>query len=197
MSFVTFIVPTLGRPALDRALKSLLVQTDDDWEAIVVFDQNKTVWIDQFESYDERFWPLYTKKGSAGETRNVGLDWFKSNGEAEWVAFLDDDDVVLPTYVEHLREHADDYPWADVVVFRMDHQLFGILPPPTGQLQLGTVGISFALRAGVAERYRFDAEDRSQSFHEDWQLISKLVQDQRQVFISPHIEYTVRDWRNG
>ena len=170
MSFVTFIVPTLGRDSLARALASIEEQTDSDWSVVVE-----------------------PSCGSAGETRNEAMK--KAHGE--WIGFLDDDDVLCPTYVEHLRAHAEDYPWAECVIFRMDHPVLGILPPPTGQLMLGTVGISFALRKEVARQYRFEAEDPSQAFHEDWQMISKLVDDQRQIFISPYTEYTVRDWRNG
>jgi len=197
VSLVTFIVPTIGRPELKRAIDSLSAQRDDDWEAVVVFDQNKTVALDSL--HDERYWTLTTSKGSAGETRNVGLDWHRSNGGSEWVAFLDDDDVLTPHYVEHLREHADDYPWADVIVFRMDTPHLGIVPPTTGQIMHGTVGISFALKAEIANGYRFVAERRESLkdlLNEDWDLISRLVKDGKQIFISPHIDYIVRDWRS-
>ena len=169
MPFVTFIVPTLGRPELDRALASIEAQTDPDWAVIVE-----------------------PSVGSAGETRNAAM----KKAHTPWTAFLDDDDVLKPTYVEHLREHAEDYPWAEVVIFRMDHPKLGILPPRTGQIRYSTVGISFALRKEISDQYQFERERLDEPRgNEDWALISKLAEDQRQIYISPHIDYIVRDWR--
>jgi glycosyltransferase involved in cell wall biosynthesis len=38
MSNLTFIVPSIGRDTLPRTIKSLENQTNQDWNAIIVFD---------------------------------------------------------------------------------------------------------------------------------------------------------------
>lgn len=187
---MTFIVPTVGRPSLERALQSIHDQTDDDYEVVVVFDGHKP----NMESADKRLWLLHTEKGNAGETRNVGLDWFGSNGESEWVAFLDDDDYLLPTYVEHLRESAEDHPWADMVVSRMKHPVWGTLPLPGGELRRGLVGISFAIRSRLVMHggLRFVKERVAERFHEDWEMIS-AVQKTGKIYLSTHCDYMCRE----
>ena len=181
----TFVIPTLGRDTLDRALGSLVAQTDTRWDSVVVCDG----WMRIDEGPDdERIAWFEAQLGSAGLTRNVGMELAKG----DWIAFLDDDDVVMPTYVEHLHQHAEDYPWAEAIIFRMDHPHYGILPRPDGHLRLGTVGISFALRCDIAGFYKFVAEETYRGFHEDWELISRLTKDNRRIFLSPHVEYIVR-----
>jgi glycosyltransferase involved in cell wall biosynthesis len=188
---VTFVIPTVGRDTLARALSSLMSQSSDEWEAVVIYDGDL-----REASFtvpdDERLWLLEAERGSAGLTRNVGLDWFYSNGESRWVAFLDDDDVLMPDYVKHLNEHAADYPWAEVIVFRMDHPNIGIVPSNEGHLSWGRVGISFALRSDLIDDYRFNREDRVTNNNEDWDLIHRLMQDEKKIFISPHVDYIVR-----
>jgi hypothetical protein len=36
--FITFIIPTIGRKTLSNAIKSLLEQDDNNWNAIIIFD---------------------------------------------------------------------------------------------------------------------------------------------------------------
>lgn len=185
----TFVIPTIGRDTLKEALGSLIGQTDRRWDAVIVCDG----WMRIDEGpEDERIEWFGAQFGSAGLARNVGIELAKG----DWIAFLDDDDVVMPTYVAHLNEHVEDYPWAEVVIFRMDHPDYGVLPRPDGHLRLGTVGISFALRCDVANFYKFVAEETHRGFHEDWDLISRLMSDERRIFLSPHVEYVVHDYHS-
>ena len=38
MNNITFIVPTIGRISLNNSIKSLLNQTIENWNAIIIFD---------------------------------------------------------------------------------------------------------------------------------------------------------------
>lgn len=198
MAFVTFIVPTVGRESLKRAIDSLYAQEDDDWNAIIVGDGNNPARTPGIELEDQDLNRVVFIDagtfGSAGETRNAGLDFFRLNGinTMRWIAFLDDDDHLDPTYVDLLKARSEDYPWAEFIVFRMKHPQLGILPPPSGELRLGTVGISFAAKEEIMRDKRFVKEDVSRLYHEDWTMIEELSRDHH-GFIAPEIAYYVRE----
>lgn len=190
MAFVSFIIPTLGRTSLEVALDSLQKQTDDDWDAWVVCDGFERTY--EGPSPDDRRmrWIGGGDYGSAGIARNQALEYV----EGDWVAFLDDDDRLEPTYVEHLRQHAEDYPWAKIIVFRMIHPFLGVLPRPDGRLMWGHVGISYAVTRDALKGHEFEREEIKRGHHEDWNMLEELLTRYR-AFVSPHIDYVVRDAR--
>jgi glycosyltransferase involved in cell wall biosynthesis len=162
------------------------------WRAIVVSDGVNVPAVRTFiELGDERTqFQRADKTGSAGLTRNVGLELCQT----DWIAFLDDDDVVQPTYVQRLREHSAER--HDVVVFRMDHPQFGILPTfATPIIAHGHVGISFAYKRDKAPDVRFIKEDLMNPGpygNEDINLLLQLKDKGLDIFISEHVEYVVR-----
>src|SRR5258708_1168754 len=85
------IVPTMGRPeALERAIASILVQTIDDFEIVVVNDGGAEL---HERSKDPRI-RVVQRGGSSGPAaaRNRGID----AAVGRYVTFLDDDDRLLP-----------------------------------------------------------------------------------------------------
>lgn len=102
---VSVIIPTFGRPGLlKRAIKSVLEQTFQDFEIIVVDDNNpgeiKTQTHEIIQDFNDerlRYVPHEINKGNA-VARNTGINLAKG----EYVAFLDDDDIFLP---QKLEEH--------------------------------------------------------------------------------------------
>jgi glycosyltransferase involved in cell wall biosynthesis len=184
--FASFIIPSLGRHSLVETQYSLMEQSDPDWEALVVCDPS---WQKRpgISNKDKRIsYVRGTHEGSAGLLRNTGIEM--ANGE--WVCFVDDDDTVSPQYVEHLREHAEDYPTVDVVVFRMDHPRFGILPRvDIPVIAHGQVGISFAIKREI--RPFFKTGDALAPIPDDIELLSRLKQQGKEFYISPHVDYKV------
>lgn len=95
----TFLIPSIRRDTLDRAIKSCaphLVLT----------------------SFDD-------KRQGAGITRNELISLAKT----KWVSFLDDDDTVTSDYVERLETEIADNPEADVIYFRSYWADNGMLLP--------------------------------------------------------------------
>ena len=145
---VTFVIPSVGRPTLRRSLESLDAQTEKSFRAILVMDGCSA------PDFVSRFPWLKTivndkrtgRRNHAGEVRNRAI----SETSTEWVAFLDDDDTVSPTYVQVLREEIERTPKADVVSFRMRTNKAGrlrVLPPPGSKnFTERYIGISFAAR---------------------------------------------------
>jgi glycosyltransferase involved in cell wall biosynthesis len=81
-----------------RAINSVLRQTHQELEVIVVVDRPNSDTIDAVRSLDDPRVRLVENPYSltAGAARNAGAD----HATGEWVAFLDDDDEWLPTKLE-------------------------------------------------------------------------------------------------
>ena len=95
--FCSYIVPTIGRQTLDRAVRSVLEQnfSSADVEVIVVNDSTKPL-----EAADWLFAPrvrvINTNRCERSFARNTGA----ALATGEYLAFLDDDDWILPNALE-------------------------------------------------------------------------------------------------
>ncbi len=96
---VSVVIPTYNRATLiGRAIHSVLVQTIDDWELIVVDDastDNTEEVVSSFEDFRIRYYSHQLNRGGSA-ARNTGIQ--KARGK--YVAFLDSDDEWLPTKLE-------------------------------------------------------------------------------------------------
>ncbi|MGC7870205.1 glycosyltransferase family 2 protein [Desulfosporosinus sp. SYSU MS00001] len=90
---------------IERAIKSILMQTLDDFEFIIVnngsSDRSGAI-ADEYAENDSRIHVIHRKRGNIGSGRNAGLDVAKG----EYVAFIDDDDYAEPDFLEFLYELA-------------------------------------------------------------------------------------------
>ncbi|WP_238007262.1 glycosyltransferase family 2 protein [Dactylosporangium sp. AC04546] len=92
---VSVVIPTRNRPELVvRAVRSALAQTVQDIEVVVIIDGPDPATVAALEAIgDERVRPIeLPASGGAPAARNHGVD----AANADWVAFLDDDDEWLP-----------------------------------------------------------------------------------------------------
>src|SRR4051794_35141582 len=100
MPTVSAIIPTQRRPDMLReAAASVLGQTFRDLELIIVLNAASPEAVSAAEEMarsDERVRVVELKRGSLPAARNAGA--IKALGV--WVAFLDDDDIWLPTKIE-------------------------------------------------------------------------------------------------
>jgi glycosyltransferase involved in cell wall biosynthesis len=99
MPFFSIVIPTYNRAGLlARAIDSVLKQSFEDFELIVVddhsVDDTKNV-VNLIKDPRVRYLENRRTKGSAG-SKNTGIE----NAEADWIAFLDDDDYWLPEKLE-------------------------------------------------------------------------------------------------
>lgn len=112
---LTVIIPAHDAArTLGATLDSLLAQSRQDWEAIIVDDASSDATpevIAAYRSRDPRFRTIRIDKRSASEARNAGL----AEGGADRVLFLDADDMIDPTMVETMLGAFDAEPGAALV----------------------------------------------------------------------------------
>ena len=134
MPTVSVVVATYRRDVkLQRALESLLTQSDIDFEVIVVDDNDAPEWnnavseiIDKFKTSHPNLKIKYIQNhpdlGSA-RTRNVGI----LASEAEYICFLDDDDIYLPDRIKNqlipMIEESADYSITNLALYNESEKL--------------------------------------------------------------------------
>ena len=131
---VSVVVATYRRESpLMQALKSLATQTYDNFEIILVDDNDDPKWNETVGHIVESFKRDYSQvsleyivnhpnQGSA-KTRNVGIVAAKG----EYITFLDDDDLYLPDKIQRqvafMQENNCDYSITDLDLFNEKDQL--------------------------------------------------------------------------
>lgn len=101
--FFSVIVTTYNREnTIKRALESILIQSDNSWEAIIVDDGSKDKTREKIEKYldDKRFKYVYHENQGAGFSKNRGL----MIAEGNFVTFLDSDDEYLKDHLSSRKE---------------------------------------------------------------------------------------------
>ncbi|SMD72695.1 UDP-Glc:alpha-D-GlcNAc-diphosphoundecaprenol beta-1,3-glucosyltransferase WfgD [Bacillus mobilis] len=96
---ISVVIPTKGRPELlKRAIDSVLKQSFEQFEIIIVIDGEDPTTIKMLAEYkDTRLKKIInTTPQGGGEARNIGV----RHAEGKWIAFLDDDDEFLPGKLE-------------------------------------------------------------------------------------------------
>ena len=104
---VTVVIPTIGRPYLAEAVDSVLAQTIRGFEIIVVADGCPSDLVD-LEERDDRIHVVRQEKMGVSVARNLGV----MHSRADLVAFLDDDDVMLPERLERQVDAMGSHPEA-------------------------------------------------------------------------------------
>lgn len=184
--FATFIIPTLGRETLRRALESVRDQTDQDWNAHVIGDGLAAAWTPPWLHPRILYANIEVRQGKenhGAEPRNQAM----RHAVGQWLCFLDDDDRLDVDYLKWLRAESED---KDLVVFQMRYSDGSVLPPlGTVSLAAGQVGISFAIRA------EFQRERKlwfSPSAEEDWTFLKSAIDSGARGRLSEKVAYYVR-----
>lgn len=107
MSAVSIIMPIYNaQKYLRECLDSVAQQTFTDWECICIDDGSKDASgaiLDEYARKDARIVVRHMPNGGAGRARNLGLRLAK----AEYLMFVDADDVIQETMLEVMVAHAE------------------------------------------------------------------------------------------
>jgi glycosyltransferase involved in cell wall biosynthesis len=180
-SYITFIIPSKGRKTLERAIKSVLSQTIQDFNIIVVFDGVEN----NCDVEDDRI--TYLKAPctkSPGLTRNFAFQHVNS----KWVGFVDDDDCIYEKYIEELKKEDKENPILSFLLFRMMTTKITPDLKIKDKIVFNETGISFALKTSVLKRSKVLFNSKGS---EDFLFLDFLVKKNYVFKISDYIAYEV------
>lgn len=204
---IDFVIPSVGRPTLNRALTSLLDQNylfyngEQEWNAFVGFDGIPENRINKDNLIkDKRIKYLYIEKklgcvgewgmGNAGLVRNEIMNHVNTSNQ--WIAFLDDDDTVSPYYIDSLfLELNNSESNSDCYVFRMRFDPGGEkILPPLGETNLiqDKVGISFCVKKEFIKKTGIKFVNDSR---EDYKFLMQMKELGASIKVSNYITYNV------
>jgi len=187
---ITFIIPSIGRKTLEESIQSIKNQTCEDWKIIIIFDGIQST----ITETNTKITILESHKqgegtNSAGAVRNFGMQ----RVDTEWVAFLDDDDIISPNYIETFNKEIEEHPQIDVLIFRMSfyNDLNIVLPKlETDNFYQNEVGISFVIKTEIFNNgLKFIP-----SCIEDFNYLQNLKENKYIIMISPYTRYIVRGY---
>lgn len=105
--FFSYIIPTIGRTSLETAVKSVLEQdfSHADFEVVVVNDSGNLLAQEDWQA-SPRVRIINTNKSERSFARNSGA----AVAKGKYLAFLDDDDWILPGALEGFWNLANQHP---------------------------------------------------------------------------------------
>jgi glycosyltransferase involved in cell wall biosynthesis len=107
MPLVSVIIPTHNRAQLiSRSTRSVLAQTYQDIEIIVVDDGSTDDTRQVVTSYGDRVSYIFQQRAGASAARNLGV----LNSSGEYLMFLDSDDTIQATAIMKLARALDENP---------------------------------------------------------------------------------------
>lgn len=106
---ISIIVPVYNvKPYLKRCIDSILNQTFEEFELILVDDgstDGSELICDKYSDMDKRVRVIHKKNGGQSDARNKGIDIAKG----DWYTFIDSDDWIEKKYLEILYSNAEKY----------------------------------------------------------------------------------------
>lgn len=202
--YVTFVIPTVQRPSLYKALTSIQLQTSFKHVAIVIInDSNQPFKKTLIPEHLKHVFILdHESKGWPSPARNFGLKFIQQQFNTQWIAFLDDDDYLHPKYIQWL-EDAEKFHQPDVVIFRATGEIQHIpakayIPNKhLRYLSLGNVTIAFAIQFKVLQFFNENIQVKRGNtgnllIAEDFHYLQDCYKKGLKLIISPHIAYGVR-----
>lgn len=110
MAEICVIVPVYNvEPYLSRCLDSILAQTYQDFEILLINDgstDGSDAICDQYAQKDPRIHVIHQENRGIAAVRSMSLEWAVHNSESTWIAFVDSDDCIADVYLERLMHNA-------------------------------------------------------------------------------------------
>ena len=106
---VSVIVPVYNvEQTLDRCVSSILAQTFDSFEIILVNDgstDKSAELCDEYASLHDNIYVVHKENGGLGSARNAGINQAKG----KYICFVDSDDYIQNEYIKSMYDAAEEY----------------------------------------------------------------------------------------
>ena len=112
MDKIYIIIPVYNVEVyINRCLQSVLNQTYDNYEVILIDDgstDNSGNICDEYQKKQDNIIVIHKENGGLSAARNTGIDYVMNlKNENSWITFIDSDDHIHPKYLEYLYYAAD------------------------------------------------------------------------------------------
>ena len=185
---ISVIIPLYNKEAaIEHTVRSVLTQTCQDFELIIVNDGSTDSSFDIVSRIRDSRIRLYSQENvGPSAARNTGV----RNAEAEWVVFLDGDDELLPDALKHFSELRERHSGIDIydcssfvekngLHILKENQIEGKISNSLKSCFLGQIGPGSGhamFRKTLLELYRYDEGIRR---FEDAELIIRMLAEAR------------------
>lgn len=121
MCSISFIMPAYKAGFIKEAIDSILNQTNNDWELVVVDDCSPENLVEIVNKYDDPRIIYHRNAANIGRD-NLVDQWNHSISYAkgEWIVLAADDDLYAPEFVEECLNLAKKYPQVDLIRARVE-----------------------------------------------------------------------------
>jgi glycosyltransferase involved in cell wall biosynthesis len=179
----------MNRTTIHKAIKSLDDQTDQDWELRIVWDGDLEKLPHHRILEHPKIGCIWAgrKVGSAGQLRNMAIN----RTDGTWIGFLDDDDWLKSTYVEHLKL----WPTRDLVIFTYVNPETGETHPDPKATDFRScdVGISFAIRKDFVDKHNLQFFKHQ---IEDYEFLARCKRAGANYILTHDVQYYVSGRNN-
>lgn len=113
MTQISVIMPVYnGERYIKEAVESVLAQTLNDWELIIIDDGSTDATLEKLNHFtNPRIYIIQQPNQGASIARNAGL----AQARGDYIAFLDADDIYLPNALQEYVNYLETHPEHDVV----------------------------------------------------------------------------------
>ncbi len=133
MPLITVVIPVFNTEKyLEKCIKSILAQTEEDFELILVDDGSSDrsgLICDEYAYKDNRIRALHKTNSGVSDARNMGIE----EAKGEYILFCDSDDYVEPDWIrrhlEIIREEPDAWVVSGVILEKEGREVGRPMPP--------------------------------------------------------------------
>lgn len=188
--FISIVIPTFNRPVLVRkAIKSVINQTCNDWELIIVDDGGGSSTQNEISEFlNERIQFYKNPLKGRSSARNFGLQ--KAKGQ--FISYLDDDDEYKSTFIESTKEFVRNHKISKGIIFHSieivknwNIEVFGfdVDKLPSLVWTHGASPIMYVISKDIAKK---ESYYENLDYAEDFHLIMRIIAN-HPFFVNPDI----------
>lgn len=188
MPKISIVLPCYnGERFLSDSLNSIIQQTMQDWELIIVNDcstDNSAIIAEKYAKQDKRIQVIHNKTNrKLPGSLNVGF----KHATGKYLTWTSDDNICKPNWLQTLSDYLDAHPDTDMVSANMDMidengNVYDTFKSPNDQTNYKT--LAYACNIGAAFMYRKEIADKIGKYDED-------------MFCAEDYDYWVRIALNG